>query len=115
MLRREDAPQREYPLRTGGNFYFAGARPYKAEKYPVIGGGNGPNLRLIHDEQDRPVLEMNLGPELERSGIALITTEALGKAKVAGLPYENADGSPLKLDVDFFGKKRSMKGVYNGK
>jgi alpha-N-arabinofuranosidase len=37
----------------------------------------------------------------------LVTTELLGKAKISGLPYENPDGSPLKIDTDYFGKKRS--------
>jgi len=37
----------------------------------------------------------------------LITTAALGKAKLSDQPYENADGSPLKIDYDYFGKPRN--------
>ena len=37
----------------------------------------------------------------------LVTTELLGSAMVPGLGYENADGSPVRIDVDFFGAKRS--------
>ena len=36
-----------------------------------------------------------------------MTTELLGKAKIPGLPYENPDGSPLKIDTDYFGKRRN--------
>ena len=35
-----------------------------------------------------------------------MTTELLGKAKIPGLPYENPDGSPLKIDTDYFGKTK---------
>ena len=35
------------------------------------------------------------------------TSEMLGKAKIPGLPYENADGSPLVIDIDYFGAKRN--------
>jgi len=31
----------------------------------------------------------------------------LGKAKIPGLAYENPDGTPLKVDSDYFGKPRS--------
>jgi alpha-N-arabinofuranosidase len=36
-----------------------------------------------------------------------VTTELLGKAKIPELPYENPDGSPLKIDTDYFGKQRN--------
>ena len=33
----------------------------------------------------------------------------LGKAKIPRQAFENADGSPLKIDTDYSGKKRSEK------
>jgi alpha-L-arabinofuranosidase len=36
----------------------------------------------------------------------LVTTNLLGKTKVSGDPFENADGSPLFIDTDYFGNKR---------
>ena len=36
-----------------------------------------------------------------------MTTELLGKAKTPDMPYENPDGSPLKIDTDYFGKQRN--------
>jgi alpha-N-arabinofuranosidase len=38
---------------------------------------------------------------------AFVTTALLGKARIPGLAYENADGSPVKIDDDYFGKKRN--------
>ena len=37
----------------------------------------------------------------------LVTTDLLGKAKIPGVPYENPDGSALKIDTDYFGKPRN--------
>ena len=38
----------------------------------------------------------------------LVTTELLGKAKIPNLPYVNPDGTPLKIDSDYFGKQRDQ-------
>ena len=38
----------------------------------------------------------------------LITTETLNKAIVPNLPFENVDGSPLRIDTDYLGKKRNV-------
>ncbi len=37
---------------------------------------------------------------------AVVTTELLGKAKIPDAPFENPDGTPYRLDTDYFGKKR---------
>ena len=52
-------------------------------------------------------LHLTLGEAVKKAGTTLVTTELLGKARIPGLPYENPDGSPLKIDTDYFGKKRS--------
>jgi len=44
----------------------------------------------------------------------LVTTEALGKAKVSGCGYENPDGTPLRITTDYFGKKRDEKNPFPG-
>jgi alpha-N-arabinofuranosidase len=38
----------------------------------------------------------------------LITTETLNKVIVPDLRFENTDGSPFKIDTDYFGNKRNM-------
>ena len=38
----------------------------------------------------------------------------LGKAVIPDLPFENADGSPLKIDTDYFGKKRDTTNPFPG-
>lgn len=39
----------------------------------------------------------------------LVTTESLAKAIVPGLPFENVDGSPLRIDRDYLGKTRNVE------
>jgi len=97
---------RELPLQTGGNVYFSGARPYAKEAKPVVAAGGDPKVNV--EEKGREVyLHLTLGQDLRNPDTTLVTTELLGKAKISGLPYENPDGSPLKIDTDYFGKPRS--------
>ncbi len=35
-----------------------------------------------------------------------MTTGLLGKASIPNLPYERPDGTPLRIDADYFGKSR---------
>ncbi len=37
----------------------------------------------------------------------LVTTNLLGKAKTPDLPYEQADGMPFRIDIDYLGRQRN--------
>jgi hypothetical protein len=97
---------RECPLQTGGNVYCNGARPYFAETKPVAQPGFNPGVRIV-DEGARVFLELKTSPEWKRAETTLVTTGRLGKARIPGLAYENADGSPLTVDTDYLGQKRT--------
>jgi hypothetical protein len=97
---------RELPLRTGGNVYYSGAQPYARETDAVVPEGGNPNVKLV-EEGGQCRLRLTLGPELQQAHTTLVTTALLGKAKVPGLAYENADGSPLQVATDCLGRKRS--------
>ena len=97
---------REYPLQTGGNVYYHGARPYAAETKPVVQGDADPEVKLA-EEGGNFYLHLTLGQGVSNAGAPLVTTALLGKSKIAGLLYENADGSPLTIDRDYFGTKRN--------
>ena len=98
--------QREYPLQTGGNIFYNGARPYAKETSPIASTTVDPKVKLV-EEGTKVMLQFNAGPELQKARTVLVTTTLLGKAKIPGLPYENADGSPLKIDTDYLGHKRN--------
>jgi hypothetical protein len=97
--------KRDYPLLTGGNVYFNGAQPYAREENCVVSSVD-PQLSLVQ-EGNQLVLTFNPGADLTKANSRLVTTASLGKAKVPGLQYENADGSSLKIDRDFLGRERS--------
>ncbi len=37
-----------------------------------------------------------------------MTTQLLGKAKIPDAPFEQTDGTPYRLDTDYFAEKRSV-------
>ena len=44
----------------------------------------------------------------------LVTTAMLGTAKIPKLPYENPDGTPLKVNTDYFRKNRDTGNPFPG-
>ena len=97
---------REFRLQTGGNAYYNGARPYAKEVNQVEQAGMDPKIEVVM-EDDRVHIHLTLDQAVQKSNSALVTTGLLGKAKIPRLPYENPDGSPLKIDTDYFDRPRS--------
>jgi hypothetical protein len=98
---------REYPLITGGNISYHRAQAYTNETAPVVEAGCNPQVKLVAAAGGQFILHLTLGPELQWARTTPVTTKLLGRARVPDLPYEDADGSPLKLSTDYFGKRRS--------
>jgi alpha-N-arabinofuranosidase len=96
---------REVPLKTGGNIYYRGARPYSKEADSLALPGLDPKVRIVEDG-DLVFVEMSLGPELSKAHTALVTTDLLGQSPPAQLPFENPDGSPLRVAADYAGAHR---------
>jgi hypothetical protein len=100
--------QRPLPQHTGGNVYCFGPSPYAREKDPLVLADADLALRLMM--QDGPVtLRLDFPAAAQRVGGELVTTERLGRAAISNERYENADGSPLTIDTDYFGKPRSAE------
>jgi alpha-N-arabinofuranosidase len=97
---------REYPLFTGGNVYMNGARPYARESDAVNLAAVNPKPEIV-EEGERVYLRLSLPAGLEQASTRTVTTELLGKAKIPGLPFENADGTPIRVDADYSGAARS--------
>jgi alpha-N-arabinofuranosidase len=96
---------REFPLKTGGNVYYNGARPYSNETEYVTEAGFDPMVKVV-SEGDHVYLHLTLDQTVEKSNTRLVTTDLLGKAAIPGLPYVQPDGTPLCVDTDYFGKSR---------
>ena len=97
---------REAPLRTGGNVYFKGALPYGGEASPSAQPNESLNMQVV-EANDQVFLELAIGQQASETTGKLVTSERLGKTKVSGCAFENRDGSPVKIDTDYFGKPRS--------
>lgn len=96
---------REFPLQTGGNVYYDGARPYFKEAKSAMEARVNPNIKLVMEGRS-VYLRLTLGQAVEKAKTTLVTTALLGKAKIPGVGYENPDGSPLTIDTDYFAKRR---------
>ena len=97
---------REYPLYAGGNVYLNGARAYATESGSINLSAADPKPEIVEDG-DRVYLRLNLSAEQRKAATKLVNTGLLGKAKIPGLAYENADGSPVTIDSDYVGAKRN--------
>jgi alpha-L-arabinofuranosidase len=102
------------PSWMAGNVFTKGARGTTNEVAPLLKQDFDPQLKLT-EKPDGWYLELVLdkawGSEQTRK---LVTTELLGRAKVPDLPFENADGTPCRLDTDYFGKKRDPANPFPG-
>lgn len=102
-----------FPLRTGGNAYFNGAPPYGGEADPCLLRDVDPKPAIV-EEGERVYLKINFGRAILGRASAIVTTGRLGNARVPVLPYENPDGTSLKIDRDFFGNNRDSTGTPAG-
>ncbi|MBI3851805.1 MAG: carbohydrate-binding protein [Verrucomicrobia bacterium] len=97
---------REFPLQTGGNVYLHDAQPSSKETKPLRLPDHDPGLRLV-EENGRTYLHLALGNWQRQVETTFVTTKLLGEARIPKLPYVNPDDSPLKIDTDYFGKRRN--------
>jgi hypothetical protein len=96
-----------WPVAAAGNVFAKGAQASKFDREALRKPDFDLDFKLTRKE-DGWYLDMNFdGKWAEEQKRKLVTTELLGKAKIPGLPFENPDGTPLKLDTDYFGKQRN--------
>jgi len=98
----------ELPMKVDGNVYLNGAASYADESSRIVRPEFDPMLEVV-EKGDEVYLHVRLEHFLNSMQNKLVTTELLGKARVPGLLYVNRDNTPLKVDTDYFGKKRSHK------
>ncbi len=96
------------PVWMDGNVFLHGAKPCQCEQDPLVVPEFDPAVRLSQ-QPDGLYLEFAFDPAwIAARQRTLVTTALLGTAAIAGVPYENADGSPLAIDTDFRGVARSQ-------
>lgn len=95
----------ELPVHAAGNVYLQGAAPLDGEKNSLHLPEFNANIRLA-EKQGTVHLHLALPEELADHSTRVVTTELLGKAEIPGLPYENPDGTPLRVTRDYFDASR---------
>ena len=95
-------------LQAVGNVYLNGARPSGSDQDALVEPKFKPNIKL-QEKPDGWWLEMDVDYPGWISGEkrAVVTSELLGKARASGAPFEQTDGTPCRLDTDYFGKRRN--------
>jgi alpha-L-arabinofuranosidase len=94
------------PVKMDGNVFLRGAKSSKHEKEPFVQTDYDPALKLI-EKPDGFYLELAFDKAWTERTRELVTTERLGKAAIPNLAYERADGTPIRVITDYFGKSRS--------
>lgn len=94
------------PVWISGNVYYNRALPYKAETDFVQNSGFKPEFKVV-EEGNEVFLSFSTDENGADPKTLLITTELLGKAKIPKEAFENQDGTPLRIDTDYLGNKRS--------
>lgn len=104
---------RTLPLFTGGNVYYHGAEPSARETDALVLRDQNPSPRF-ELEEGRVVLHLILGRDLSHATTQPVTTALLGEARIPELPYLNPDGSAIRVEEDYFGRRRSSSRPTSG-
>lgn len=91
------------PVWIAGNGYAGRAKPFRKEEGAVMGAGAEANLEQVGDDW---VLTLNVPESISNAHCKGVTQERLGMPRMVDQPYENADGTPIDFNEDFFGDSR---------
>ena len=93
------------PVYINNNSYLAGAKGFDGEKNKIETDYD-PKISVI-EESDGFYLEIDMPEEAFISGTKRVSTKKLPIPRITESPYENADGTELVIDRDYFGNARA--------
>jgi len=97
-----------------GNVYLNGATASKYDKDSLVQVNFNPEISLT-EKNGEWFLKINVEKDwVKNNNQKLVTSSLLGKAKIPQQNYENTDGTALKVDTDYFNKKRNTKTPFPG-
>ncbi len=103
----------EMPTRMEGNLYIRGAMPNELDSHAEVVDACAPIE--VCDEGDGIHLRGGFDPAWLNGHVRTpVNTARLGQAKVTGMPFEHADGSPVAVDCDYKGNARDESSVVPG-
>jgi hypothetical protein len=109
----EQYSKAQFPVWMASNIYFNGIKPYSKEINSLENSVTDPEIKI--EERGKEVyLYISVDESFNKVKTQIVTTSILGKAKMADAAYENPDGTPLKIDTDYSGNKRSETAPFVG-
>ena len=98
----------KFEIEAAGNVYLSGeGRPSVRDREPLVEADFAPSAIRLQKKADGWWLKMTVDPAWRKKvSRALVTNELLGRATVPDVPFENRDGTPYRIDTDYFGEKR---------
>jgi hypothetical protein len=96
----------KYQVWAVSNLFFNGSKPFTKEENSVENPLFDPSTRL-EERGSEVFLHIKVDRSFSSVKTRLVTTSLLGKAKMPDVPFENPDGSSLKIDSDYSGNQRS--------
>ncbi|MBN2625119.1 MAG: right-handed parallel beta-helix repeat-containing protein [Spirochaetales bacterium] len=112
MRTLESAHFGHLPVWSEGNVYLNGAQPWKHEEKGLV-VEKGAKVELV-EKEGQYSLETNIYDYLKDFKDRMIHTEILGKAFEPEAAFENADGTAIRFDTDYFGNHRGVDDVIPG-
>jgi hypothetical protein len=101
------------PVWIDGNVYYNRAKPSNKDVIFTNDSTFNPGVELVEDGE-HVYLQFSLNDNFYHQKEKIVSTELLGKAKIPKAAFENPDGSPLKIDKDYFGNVRKVQNNYAG-
>ena len=101
------------PCFASGNVFTKGTLPSRFDTAAVVQPAFDPVVKLVQ-RADQWYLVIALDKAWASRTRELVTTKVLGKAKVSAAPFENPNGAWLRIDTDYFGRKRYEDNPFPG-
>jgi alpha-N-arabinofuranosidase len=99
----------KFQIEAAGNVFLSKAKPSIFDRDPLVVENFVPGIKLM-EKTDGWWLEMNVDTSWQaKHNRSLVTSKLLGRAKVPDAPYEQPDGTPYRIDTDYFGEQRNVK------
>lgn len=100
------------PAFAAGNVFAGDAVPSRFDHDAVVHAA--PIRPQLTERSDGWFLSLDADPAWSATPRRVVTSGLLGSAAVPALPYENADGTPIAVDTDYFAAVRDSENPYPG-
>jgi alpha-N-arabinofuranosidase len=96
------------PMQLAGNVFLKGAKPCSQEPAPMLKPEFDPDIQLVETSGG-----VQLSMSMDRAWITeqkrrLVTSAILGFAAIPNLPFEDVDGTALRIERDYSGQIRDL-------